>query len=201
MGKKREGNDGEATVTMLNRDGEEVTMSIDEFQKSVDHLKAADIELMDSWIKKVKLVKGEEVAIWTESEISPDNTVSSIFKSREEPHYNFREAMACLDNHVRMILEVPIDWAEEITVTSVIFSRHEKSGVMGAVIAGQAKLETAGSPFTFTTPHLPFEQYVDDGEMKLMPVETQVALTIVEGEARRFLNGRRAQGDMFAEAG
>lgn len=190
-----------STVTMTSKDGKKVITTLEKFEEMAKKVIGADaIETKEAWVKKIKLVSGEPVLIWTESEIGPNDTVSSCFKSKEDPHYSFTDAMYSLAPFVRLILEVPFDWAEELIVTSVIFSRHTKSGVKGAVMAGQAKLETAGAPFTFSTPHLPFDQYKEDGEAKLMPVEVQIALNFLESQAVDFLNGKRAQGELFGEA-
>lgn len=79
------------------------------------------------------------------------------------------------------------------------FSRSE-DGIEGAVITGFVTLAEADAPFVFNTPHLPFEQYSPTGNAPLMPHEAIEALKRVQLQAEAYLNGKRAQGNLFGEA-
>jgi hypothetical protein len=101
--------------------------------------------------------------------------------------------------HVRTILELPTSYKlGAIRVTGVTVSHSEDTEVEGAVITGLITLDTADSPFSFNTPHLPFDQYAEGNVAKLMPEDAVIAIDALRTEARAFLNGKRAQADLFS---
>lgn len=119
----------------------------------------------------------------------------------EAPHPDLHTAMAALIPHVRGILEWPANYADNrISVSGISWSLSDETQVEGAVITGLVHLETADSPFSFNTPHMPFEQYAEGNTAKLMPKDAQDALQELRKEARLFLNGKRNQGDLFKQA-
>ncbi len=113
-----------------------------------------------------------------------------------------------LANSVREILEWPanlycdsltdkLEHRDRIRATGVSWSFSETTGVEGACIVFQVDLEGSTSPFCGTTPHLPFDQYTEDGNAPLMPDKAQIALDDLRSEVQAFLDGKRAQGDLF----
>jgi len=117
-----------------------------------------------------------------------------------EPHPDFTKAMDALVPHVRAILELPPSYKlGAIRVTGVTISCSEETEVEGAVISGLITLDTADSPFSFNTPHLAFDQYAEGNTAKLMPEDAVIAIDELRSEARQFLNGKRSQGDLFAD--
>lgn len=86
---------------------------------------------------------------------------------------------------------------DRINVTGVSWSYSESTDVEGACIIFQVDLEECTSPFCGTTPHLPYDQYSEDGNQPVMPHGAQDALNALKDEVRRFLDGKRAQGDLF----
>lgn len=116
-----------------------------------------------------------------------------------EPHPDFRNAMDELVKHVRDILGWPSTlYPSRIRITGVSYSMSEDTGVEGAVMSGLVELDASDSPFSFNTPHLPFEQYSETGVSKLMPEDAVESLNELRREARLFLEGKRSQGDLFA---
>jgi hypothetical protein len=141
--------------------------------------------------------KDERVEIHAEEMINEVDTKSIILKCGDEPAPAFRKAFENLVGSVREILELkPEQWDDRITVTGVSWSLSD-AGVEGAVITGAIHIDTADAPFNFNTPHLPFEQYSATGKSKLMPKRAQSALAVLKREALAYLDGKRAQGDMF----
>lgn len=116
-----------------------------------------------------------------------------------QPHPDFTSALDERIKHARGILEWgPGQYQNRVRVTGVSWSMSEDTGVEGAVITGLVELEECDSPFSFNTPHMPFEQYSETGQTKLMPEETRDALEAFRGEAYQFLHkGKRAQLDLF----
>lgn len=127
------------------------------------------------------------------------NEAETNHKIYDAPHPDFPMAMAALESHAREILQWPSDYrAGEVRIVSVSYSFSETTNVEGATISGLVNLETSNSPFSFNTPHLPFEQYSEGGVSPLMPDDAIEALETLRQEARDFLSGKkRAQGDMF----
>lgn len=148
-------------------------------------------------ISKIKLREGQVVIVISEKE-SDQNERETTIKSYDSPHEDFHSALEALQVHARDILQLPRDWREgQLRVTGVSFSMSEDTGVMGAVMTGQVALDTSEAPFNFNTPHLPFDQYSETGNSPIMPDAAQKALEKMQGEAEAFVNGKRAQGDLF----
>lgn len=133
--------------------------------------------------------------------------------AQEKLHPELMEAFAALSPSVREILEWPsnlygaefgvdpdLRHRDRIRVTGVSWSYSETTDVEGACIVFQVDLEGCTSPFCGTTPHLPFDQYAEDGEQPVMPYGAQDGLNALKVEVQAFLDGRRAQGDLFQRA-
>lgn len=144
-----------------------------------------------SRIQKVKRKDG----VWTIVEIEGEgSTVESetVHKISDEPHPDLPGAMADLVPHARKILEWPSSYAEDrISVSSVSFSKSESTGAEGAVITGSVTLLDCDTPFSWNTPHLTFDNFSKAAHDALENLRT---------EAAKFLNGKRAQGNLFEVA-
>jgi hypothetical protein len=156
-------------------------------------------------ITKVKL-KDNRVEIHAEQKIgnAGDGTKVTVLRCSDAPAESFNAAVTALVPHVRGILMLqPKQWEGCIDVVGVSFSRtetEEDEFVDGAVITCVISLDTANSPLVINTPHLLYEQYSPTGEAPLMPEDAQDALNDLKREAEAYLNGKRAQGDLFEEA-
>ena len=148
---------------------------------------------MNGRIAKLKTVDGRIHIRWIEGEGS-QREKEIILKSAEHPHPDFIRAFTALEAHARAILEWPAEYAKgRLKLSGCTWSFSESTEVEGAVITGQVLLETADAPFSFNTPHLPFDQYSETGGAKLMPAVTIDALEVVRTEAAAFIDGKRAQ--------
>lgn len=116
-------------------------------------------------------------------------------------HPDLAAAFDEIAEHVRVILEWPSNlYASAMTVTGVSWSESENTGVEGAVISAQATLEGCNSPFCFNTPFLPFELYNEENpDQPTMPDDAIDALELLRDEVRAYIEGKRAQGDLFGE--
>jgi hypothetical protein len=125
--------------------------------------------------------------------------------AQDKLHAGLMEAFAALSPSVREILEWPgylyneTAGHDRIRVTGVSWSHSETTDVEGACIVFQVDLENCTSPFCGTTPHLPFDQYSEDGNAPVMPDGAQDGLNRLKAEVQAFLDGKRAQGDLFAQ--
>lgn len=157
--------------------------------------------MIERRITKVRFKDGrvEIHQIEQDRDASVERTKEITFHCAEEPADEFVAAFKRLAPHVRTVLELPTDWAEgRLDVTQCSFSESD-AGVEGATMGGRVRLDTAPSPFAFNTPHLPFEQYAEGGNQKLMPDKAQADLLMLKHEAKEYLDGKRAQGDLFVD--
>jgi hypothetical protein len=150
-------------------------------------------------ITKAKIREGQ---LHVELEGTDSDTERKItLRSMEGFHADLSAAFDALAIHVREILEWPSNLYDGVlTVTGVSWSHSENTGVEGAVLVCQAQLDGCTSPFCFNTPHLPFSQYCEDGNAPLMPDGAQDALNVLRTEVQRYIDGKRAQLDLFKSA-
>lgn len=164
---------------------------------------------MTTRIAKAKLKDGQLI-VETEGHDKDTERHSVVKCAQDKLHAGLMEAFAALSPSVREILEWPsrLYWEafgtemqerDRIRVTGVSWSYSETTDVEGACIVFQVDLENCTSPFCGTTPHLPFGQYSEDGNQPVMPDGAQDALNRLKGEVAAFLDGKRAQGDLFAQ--
>jgi hypothetical protein len=148
-------------------------------------------------ITKAKIREGQ---LHVELEGMENDTERKIqLKSLDGVHPDLSAAFDALAIHVREILEWPSNLYDgSLTVTGVSWSHSENTGVEGAVLVCQAQLDGCTSPFCFNTPHLPFSQYCEDGNAPLMPDGAQDALNVLRTEVQRYIDGKRAQLELFA---
>ena len=153
-------------------------------------------------ISKVKF-KNPVVEIHVEEHLVT-SVKESIFKCTEKPHPDFEMALANLIPHVYEILELPRgSWTGGMTITAATFSKHEETGIEGAVITGQVSLENSQAPFCFNTPHLPFAPYSEGSEAPIMDADAVEELDHLRTEAQAYMDGtKRAQQELIpADAG
>jgi hypothetical protein len=152
-------------------------------------------------ISKVKVTAEGWINVTSQEKYGEQNEKEITFKSPEAPHEEFTSALNGLEPHVRTILGWDYAYARgRIRIMGATFSFSEKTEVEGAVISGLVMLETCDGPFTFNTPHLPYDQYSETGAGKLMPMEAQQALAELKDQAAAFVAGKRAQANLFERA-
>jgi hypothetical protein len=114
--------------------------------------------------------------------------------SKGTPHPDFVEALKALKDDVIEIAELPLSYAHGLRVQSVTMSRSEKTGVEGAVITGLKSLTSATSPLVLNTPYLVNDPQAETGAMTSGMAER---LETLRFEAERYIEGKRAQGELF----
>lgn len=165
--------------------------------------------MTDTRIAKAKLKDGQLIVELTGHDKDTER-LTTVKCAQDKLHPALMEAFAALSPSVREILEWPsnlygaafgidpdLRHHDRIRVTGVSWSYSETTDVEGACIVFQVDLESCTSPFCGTTPHLPFDQYSEDGNQPVMPDGAQDALNALKREVQAFLDGKRAQGDFF----
>jgi hypothetical protein len=154
----------------------------------------------ESRIAKIKLVE-EALEIHLER-LDDDTEQKTAFRSRGHTvHPDLSDALQALQPHVRDILCLPADWcANAFDIRSISFSKSEKTGVEGAVVSCSVDLTTCNSPFFFNTPYLPIQRHTDEGVTLELSQEAIDALEKLKSEAHAYLDGKRAQRDLFDDA-
>lgn len=156
--------------------------------------------MTDARISKIKQKDGW-ITIQSVEKHGETSERDVTFKCSDEPHQDLNDAFEALTAHARRILEWPSTYADgRIRISGVSFSYSDDTGVEGAVMTGMVLLESSDSPFSFNTPHLPFDQYSPTGNAPTMPDEAKRALAHLREEAQAFMDGKRAQGELFGRA-
>lgn len=149
-------------------------------------------------IAKIKLVD-DALEVILEG-VDDDTERKTAVKSLGLVHPDLRAALQALEPHVRSTLCLPAEWySNAFTIRSVSFSESDKTGAEGVVISCGVDLSTCNSPFFFNTPYLPVLRHTEEGEKAEMSPEAIEALEKLRAETDAFLNGKRAQGDMFEQ--
>lgn len=114
-------------------------------------------------------------------------------KSSDEPLEEFKTALRSLAPHVEKICCLPEGFCNQAEVRGVSFSWS--NDIMGAVITTLVPLETANSPMTINTPHLPSQPYSEGGETPVLSDDCIDALKKLLAEAERYINHERKPSD------
>ena len=118
----------------------------------------------------------------------------------EKPRPEFMGAMQGLAEHVTSMCELPSEYTKRIEVTSVSLNYGGPNDTEGATITAKMHLENSNAPLNINTPNKAFEMYNEDADpdMKALLTEDCVeAIETLEQEARKYIAGYRAQGNLF----
>lgn len=118
----------------------------------------------------------------------------------EKPRPEFIKSMAALAEYVVLICELPSEYVKRIDVKSVSLNYGGPDETKGATITASMMLKNSNAPLNINTPNKAFEMYnsdADPDEKVLMPVECIDAIEELESEARKYIAGHRAQGNLF----
>lgn len=151
---------------------------------------------MQTRFTKIKYNKGM-VKLHYDSISSMGNAESYVVSSEDLPLQSFNEAFQAVGEFVAEICEIATE--SPIEVLGVSFGYGGDAEVMGATITAKLELENSNSPLIMNTPYKPSEPYTEGGdESVLLPVRCVKALDVLSKEAKKYLNGERAQGELFA---
>jgi len=159
---------------------------------------------------KIHKVKSKKNAITIKYDVTNGQTGDPdefSFTCHDRALPAFYEEFVRLAPQVCDICEFPDDYEANLTVVGVSFSYTEtKDGeVMGAVITALKKLDGANSPLVINTPYLPSQSMSDSksasmSDGKVLPDDCIRVLEDLQVEAERYIQGKRAQTEMFTEA-
>ena len=154
-------------------------------------------------VRKIKVDKQGKISIdW---EVRPEGLSTwdeYHMKCSDPARPEFYNALVDLRQDVLTLLEYPKTWLDDILVKGVSFS-YSDDGIKGAVISGQRTLQYSASPANFNTPHKPYEMYNENAEdtdgIIVMPEEIQERLDVLDDEANKYIDGKRAQMELKFE--
>lgn len=184
----------DTTVTISDGHGEPVTMTGDQLHRVAEAFslrRNRDIRKV-SWDGERVLVKWEVM--------QPKGVDEFQLSCVDAPATDLLDALAALRPRVAEICQLPEEYCASMEIRGVSFSYGGEGRVMGATITALKPLATANAPLVVNTPHLASESYSEDGPTdKLLSTAAIVALEAVMVEALRYIDGHRAQRDLFSE--
>lgn len=137
---------------------------------------------------------------WEELVGEHNDVIQSTLKSGDTAEAAFGDAMDALVGPVLTLLQLPEEYAGDLHVSSVSIQHgseiREPDTSRGLVVTARKKIEATNAPFMIHTPHLKEAQ----GQENDTVAEIFGLLAAIEKEAGRFIDGARAQIDMFDEA-
>jgi C-terminal processing protease CtpA/Prc len=132
------------------------------------------------------------------SQIANNATNEYDLHSDDEPSESFRTALASLAPHVSRLVNhsstEQLYQAAQIEVKGVNYKYHEDDNVHAGIVA--TRTLDNGRTMTLSTPLMPLAS--SDPEVAAHAREAAEALEAVLLEARLYLGGKRAQGNLFA---
>lgn len=146
--------------------------------------------------KKIRYHDGNVDLEWT-TPANEDGSgeITHHLKLDQEPEPEFGAAFGALTPHVIDLLGVPRKWGEDLIVYSVALSR-DKNDRMGAVFSCTKPLDSFRGPLILNTPYIA-EPDVDDSGPQ-MSSELLEVVRELERRAKRYVEGARNQGELFA---
>lgn len=146
---------------------------------------------------KIGFKGGSVVLRWQTSARGGLEQVKHELESRDVPAPGFHHALQGLGAFIQTALEID---PEGLTIQSVSIN-HEEDGRRGFVVTAlKAFPGFFNAPLIINTPHVREPASDDDVGPGFAPDDLVVAVDRLEREANRYLNGERAQRDMFPDA-
>jgi len=130
---------------------------------------------------------------WSEKRITGD-LVEHRYTSAQGPRPEFVKALQAFIGFVIEVLELPESYEVGLKVISVSISEGENTG-NGLVVTALKEVDAAQGPAVFNTPFIP--KVATSEEAPAFPGSVLRLLAELEREATLFLEGKRAQQDLF----
>lgn len=182
-----------ASTVTITAGGKSVEMTGEEFSQAATRIAAArgrDVK-KTSWDGKRVLVR------WEVSRI--DGIDEFEMSSADQPAEELTAALVALRPRVAEICQLPEAYCADMEIRGASFSYGGEGRVMGATITALKPVTTANAPLVLNTPHLASDSYTEDGEAdKALSTAAIGALENLHVEALRYVDGHRAQRDLFA---
>jgi hypothetical protein len=130
----------------------------------------------------------------------PDQTggfTNHLIECKDAPHPDLRTALQAMGDYLKEHAEFPSTW--DVSIIGVTITHT--NDVQGVVITGRRDLKNCNAPLIINTPHYTREPYNEDDESDkaIFSGACGNAIDALEKEAIAFVDGKRAQGDLFAE--
>ena len=133
----------------------------------------------------------------TPAEKDPDAQVAHTLESKQPPAPEFTAALQAFRGEVGTLLELPKSWMEQVNVTGLSIN-YEDDGRQGLIVTFTRPLDRTNSPVLVNTPHL--REASDEETGCYLPDAMIELLKEVEIHAAAYVDGTRAQGELFSEA-
>lgn len=146
---------------------------------------------------KIKYDGSTVLLTWTTKKVTGEE-VRHELTSPQDPHPDFLSALDEFRPTVLELLELDEDYGSGLRVQSLSIN-EEKDGRIGCVVTSLKTLDAAHSPLVLNTPHLR-ERVDETTDRGFLSDEMMTAIARVEREAEAYVNGKRAQGDLFKVA-
>jgi hypothetical protein len=138
--------------------------------------------------------KGVELAYERKDEHKSEEVVA---KSAERPLPSFADALQSFDAFVIDLLEIPKQWRENLSITTLNLS-EDKNGYRGLIVTATRPIPKAyDRPLVMNTPLVREGSEDASDEACTLSDEVLELVALVEGEAVRYLNGEREQLDLL----
>jgi len=138
--------------------------------------------------------KGVELAYERKDEHKSEEVVA---KSAERPLPSFADALQSFAAFVIDLLEIPDEWRENLTITTLNLS-EDKNGYRGLIVTATRPIPKAyDRPLVMNTPLVREGSEDASDEACTLSDEVLELVSLVEGEAVRYLNGEREQLDLL----
>jgi hypothetical protein len=148
-----------------------------------------------------KIKKTKEGKIFLEyQEQNPNGQYDNYsFECTEAALPEFTQALSALAPDMLELCELPEDRLSRITVKAVSLAYSGDKEVMGACISGCMELLLSNCPLNLNTPFKPSGSYNDNppADDQILSGVTVSRIEKLCDEARRYLRGERAQGNLF----
>jgi hypothetical protein len=142
----------------------------------------------DLKISKIKY-DGTQVEIQYEIVMETTDDIKVVLKSYDKPKEEFILCLSSLAKFVEDICQLEKGYCDEADIRGVSLSwSHD---IMGAVITALIPVDTANSPVCLNTPHLPSEQYNENGQSPVLPRACTTKINQLIEHAEAYINGDR----------
>ena len=148
-------------------------------------------------LTKIKIKDKFVLLRWEKFEPSTKNWDTYELESADPPRPELRDELTHWQNHIAKICELPEDYAKRITVRGISISYSEDG--MGIVASGTMELKTNAAPLCINTPYKPDSVGENMSEDFALTAEQYDDLENLCEEAYRYINGDRAQQNLFSQ--
>ena len=149
---------------------------------------------------KIKVDGKTRICLDYDELVGDGKTNEYSMKCVDRARPEFYDLLQALRRHVAQICELPTKPSDIARMEVRGISLSWTNDIMGVVITALKELKRSNSPLVINTPHMPVEPYSDDGDpTKCLDRHCVEGVENLISEARRYLEGDRAQIDIFQE--